>query len=769
MRALAKSLLVIALLAAVPAFAQSQPPARVGRVSLVSGTLAFYGPGDAEWSAAHVNQPVAAGGWFASDPQSRAELRIGPNSINLSNDTQINFADLQDNAMQIALTQGRVGLHLRQPAWRKDETIEIDVPRGVVWLSRIGVYDIAAGSPDQPTRIMVFAGSAQFVGGGVDMTVKPGEQLLISGTDTLSAATEPAAPDDFVEWCRAHDYPDNRVAAARHVSPAMTGFEELEAYGAWNNAPDYGAVWYPNSLPADWAPYREGHWVWIEPWGWNWVDDAPWGFAPFHYGRWAWIAERWAWVPGDFAADPVYAPALVAFLPPEAIEGAFADSGPPIGWFPLAPGEVFWPSYTRDPTYIRRVNITNVGKARLASVTSAIVTRPGRAGPPPQVINQRFANRQTATVVPARAFINSSRVAAAAIAVQRPMLQRAAVSVTAPPVVARPAGTATAAAPTTGRAPTAHSTAAALPPATGPNFSQLAPAPRVGQAAAEKTQPAPAPSPATQAPTAPATPPAATPGRPPSPPAAASTPAAPAGPPVATPVRPPGPPDFSNLAPARVGPLGPGQRAQQPAQAGPPGAPPGSPAAPPRPQQPPALTAPSNVHAGPRAAPTGSVAAPSGAHATPPERHQPAQVGPTPPTPASSAHANPPEHRQPAPAAPTPTTPNTSVPPSAARGAAPAPAAPDHAAQQRASQEQAQQRAAAQAQAAAAQQAAAQAAAAQQAQQRAAAQAQAAAAQQAQQPQHAVPQQRAAPQQPAAQHQQQARECGHPGQPACGK
>src|SRR5438128_2133541 len=54
MRAVAKSLLVLALLAAVPAFAQSPPPARVGRVSLVSGTLAFYGPGDTEWSAAKV-------------------------------------------------------------------------------------------------------------------------------------------------------------------------------------------------------------------------------------------------------------------------------------------------------------------------------------------------------------------------------------------------------------------------------------------------------------------------------------------------------------------------------------------------------------------------------------------------------------------------------------------------------------------------------------------------------------------------------------------
>ena len=32
-------------------------------------------------------------------------------------------------------------------------------------------------------------------------------------------------------------------------------------------------------------------WVWLRPWGWTWVDDAPWGFAPFHYGRWLWWGE----------------------------------------------------------------------------------------------------------------------------------------------------------------------------------------------------------------------------------------------------------------------------------------------------------------------------------------------------------------------------------------------------------------------------------------------------------------------------------------------
>src|SRR5262249_6693103 len=96
MPGLAKSLLLLLLLFAVPHFAKVEPPARVGRVSLVSGTLAFYGPGDTDWSAAKVNLPVATGAWLMTDPQSRAEMRVGADSIDLSNDTQLNFAELRD-------------------------------------------------------------------------------------------------------------------------------------------------------------------------------------------------------------------------------------------------------------------------------------------------------------------------------------------------------------------------------------------------------------------------------------------------------------------------------------------------------------------------------------------------------------------------------------------------------------------------------------------------------------------------------------------------
>jgi len=254
MRVLAKSLLLLILLFAVPALAQVEPPARVGRVSLVFGTLAFYGPGDTDWSAAKVNLPVAAGAWLMTDPQSRAEMRVGADSIDLSNDTQLNFAELRDQVMQIVLTQGRVDLHLRH--LNTDETAEIDVPRGGVWLLQPGIYDIDSGGPDQPTRITVFEGSARFAGGGIDTLVNAGDVLVLSGGDTLSAAVEHAAPDEFVRWCRSHDYDEKRLAAPHHISPAMTGYEELDAHGEWAEVPTYGEVWFPSSVPGGWEEIK---------------------------------------------------------------------------------------------------------------------------------------------------------------------------------------------------------------------------------------------------------------------------------------------------------------------------------------------------------------------------------------------------------------------------------------------------------------------------------------------------------------------------------
>ena len=431
-------LALFGLAIAQPALAQQQePPSRVGAVGYVLGNIAFHMAGETQWSAAGVNYPVATGGSFWTDPQSRAELQIGPSTIDMAGGTEIDVTNLNEQVAQIGIPEGRLYLHLRQ--LDAGQSFEIDLPQGAVWLLQPGSYDIDAGTTGEPARVAVFAGEARFVGNGIDSGIKAGDAVMLSGSNPVSAQVAPVAPDAFVEWCRARDYHQNQVAAAaRYISPQMTGYADLDQYGGWQNSPQYGEVWYPSQVPADWAPYRDGRWIWVQPWGWTWVDQEPWGFAPFHYGRWAYAGDRWGWIPGQYVAQPVYAPALVAFV--GAAVSGFAVSGgggPAVGWFPLAPNEPYWPSYTRNANYIRNVNIANV-----KNIDTIVVHSNGM--PPAQVENTNFANRRFATVVPQRVFANADPVARAAIHVTPAALEKAPV-VLHPPAVqpaAKPAAVA---------------------------------------------------------------------------------------------------------------------------------------------------------------------------------------------------------------------------------------------------------------------------------------------------------------------------------------
>jgi len=97
---------------------------------------------------------------------------------------------------------------------------------------------------------------------------------------------------------------------------------DLAPYGEWFEYGSYGWVWRPVHVHRGWRPYVDGHWV-LTDFGWTWVADEPWGWAPFHYGRWFYDdAYGWAWVPGD-----EWAPAWVSWR-----SGAGF-----IGWAPLPP------------------------------------------------------------------------------------------------------------------------------------------------------------------------------------------------------------------------------------------------------------------------------------------------------------------------------------------------------------------------------------------------------------------------------------------------
>ena len=208
----------------------------------------------------------------------------------------------------------------------------------------------------------------------------------------------------------------------------MTGFAELDAAGNWENTTEYGAAWFPHELPADWAPYRNGHWNWIAPWGWTWIDDQPWGFAPFHYGRWAFVGGHWAWAPGSFVAHPIFAPAVVAFLGTPSVGLSVADASvPAVAWFPLAPGEAYWPAYTASLGYVRRLNLGNVQDLEAIRLAAD-------GEPPLEVFDQHFANRQSASVVPRPVFVSGGATAPAQINLPEQRLENAPVLMGSPQI-----------------------------------------------------------------------------------------------------------------------------------------------------------------------------------------------------------------------------------------------------------------------------------------------------------------------------------------------
>ena len=360
-KALAALVLVIGPLgASLPAAAQDQgdPPADVARIAVVSGSVAIHQPGSqaegtATWQAAQQNYPLAPGGGVWTEPRSHAAVDVAGARIHLDASSQLEVTAIQPGQVRLAVPQGAAYLHVYPGV--SGVGFEIDTAHGAAYINQPGQYEIVAGDDQHPSTLSVVEGQAQLVGQNANLALQPGQRGTIDPTGR--AGVDAAQPDDFVRMVQAAEQPYQQQLArtAQYVSPQQTGYQDLARYGQWSQAPQYGAVWYPQAVPVGWAPYRYGHWAYVAPWGWTWVDDQPWGFTPFHYGRWVMIGPRWAWVPGVRVARPVYAPALVTFFNLGGVGVSLS-----LGWVPLGPDEVYVPAYRHSPNYVRAVNITNV-------------------------------------------------------------------------------------------------------------------------------------------------------------------------------------------------------------------------------------------------------------------------------------------------------------------------------------------------------------------------------------------------------------------------
>src|SRR5580700_397287 len=403
------------------------PPSRVARLNYMDGSVSFQPGGENDWVTAVLNRPLVTGDNLWADEDSRAEVHIGSTALRLAAKTGITLLDVSDRTAQIRLAQGSLIVKVRHVD--DEDSYEIDTPNVAFVIAQPGDYRIDVNEDGSRTDVTVWRGRGEVTGGGSSYTVVANQYATFTGTDHLDYDLgQIPGKDGFDAWALDRDQTEEGSDSANYVSREMTGYEDLDQYGDWSYVAGYGTVWRPRALVVGWAPYRFGHWIWVGPWGWTWVEDEPWGFAPFHYGRWAFAGTGWLWVPGPSVVRPVYAPALVAWVGGGPGFNFSFSFGAGVGWFPLAPGEVFIPGYRVSRGYVNNVNFTNtrVNLTRVTNVYNTVVINRSTT-----VNNITYANRNVnggVTVVSRDTFVNARPVARSVVSVPGRELAAAPVS-----------------------------------------------------------------------------------------------------------------------------------------------------------------------------------------------------------------------------------------------------------------------------------------------------------------------------------------------------
>jgi hypothetical protein len=464
----------------------ADPPARVGRLNLINGSVSFRAASVDEWAVAEPNRTLTTGDRLWTDNNSRAEVHVGSTAIRLGAQTEFDFVNVDDQTVQGRLAQGTATIHVRN--LDDGEVYEIDTPNGAVSLGSAGLYRIDVNTDGTQTKVVVWQGGAEVTAAGSSFQVNQSQVATVSGTDSPTYDLgDIGSPDDWDTWCLGRDAREDHSVSAQYVSREMPGYEDLDAYGHWTAMPGYGNVWVPDNVTPGWAPYHTGHWVWVDPWGWSWVDTAPWGYAPYHYGRWAYAGGVWFWSPGPppppppppgqvvVVYRPVYAPALVAFVGGGGWSvgvSAGGGGGGGVAWVALGIGEPYHPGYAVSPGYVNHVNYTSNttvvnNTTNVTVVNNTTINNYHNAGAPGAV-----------TAMPQSAMASGASVQTSAVPVTKAQLAAAPAASSAPPVVPTKAAVTGSAGAGAGR----HTPA--VPPASVENRAVVA-----------KTAPPPAPVP----------------------------------------------------------------------------------------------------------------------------------------------------------------------------------------------------------------------------------------------------------------------------------
>lgn len=384
------------------------------RIQRVDGDVAFSDAlvsndsyDNAQWVRATQNQPVSVGDRIYTRDNSRTSLAFtGRNFARLDPNTALDVVTLSDGRTQLALREGSAFFDVGY--LDDDDLFEVATPHGAVDFVQPGLYNLGFDNNGN-VLVSVLSGLAQVVGLSGSGQIGKGEMLTLAGQTAADAILSRLdgrnagyQVDDYYRYQYPNDYdgrysnydaylndpyyydPYRRNTSYQYVSSVIPGVNDLDYYGDWQSIDNYGYAWRPR-VDTNWTPYQQGSWVNDYPYGMTWVSNEPWGYAPYHYGRWANVGNQWYWIPERANTTPMYAPALVAFLP--------LNDANEVGWVPLGPGEPYAYRYYDEnwqPHYITRANVVPAQLVNLAipgAVTMVPVDAFGR------VIDPRMVRR----------------------------------------------------------------------------------------------------------------------------------------------------------------------------------------------------------------------------------------------------------------------------------------------------------------------------------------------------------------------------------------
>ncbi len=346
----------------------------VARISYLEGSVTTQRTADEDWTDAALNLPLMVGDKIYTGVNGQVELELEDEVVvRLGGDTYIHFANLEDNLTRIGILKGTMAINSSAVSFAR-APIEVQA-NGFIAITKDWSktrYNIAENGDSQ---ILVRRGFMDVVQGDSVEHLQRGDQIRITGPDAR-AFEKINREDGFDQWCDLRDAMQAASISRNHISSRVAGYSDLDRNGEWIEIPEYGTVWRPTMVVKEWAPYRDGRWVWYDSCGWTWVSYEPWGWAPYHYGRWVYVNNyRWCWTPHaevvhvvHHRVRPVWHPALVSFT--YARKGSYFNlsiggsrrhwDDPCIGWFALGPRDPYIPWHRRHDRGNDRGNGNNI-------------------------------------------------------------------------------------------------------------------------------------------------------------------------------------------------------------------------------------------------------------------------------------------------------------------------------------------------------------------------------------------------------------------------